>query len=193
VPTTDRTVAKRSAPQFERNPPVTLRYVAVGRNFRSLPLLSGGASGCSKKVSKDYNGNWAWITARIWFTEPWERNCHLGLSFDRSASGTNSSPPTKSAYESEVAQHWEAAGCDVRGAPYVVSQLTERMQTEVTSPFADDSPYPAKLAVAFLKETCEGARGLSADHTRMLKKLRGELAPQTAPSIAGPGNRPSPP
>jgi hypothetical protein len=28
-----------------------LRYVAVGRNSRSLPLLSGGASGCSKKVA----------------------------------------------------------------------------------------------------------------------------------------------
>src|SRR4051812_6106368 len=33
------------SPQFERNPPVTLRYVAVGRSSRSLPLLSGGASG----------------------------------------------------------------------------------------------------------------------------------------------------
>ena len=31
---------------------MTWRYVAVGRNSRSLPLLSGGASGCSKKVDK---------------------------------------------------------------------------------------------------------------------------------------------
>ncbi len=37
---------------LERKPPVTLRYVAVGRNSRSLPLLSGGTSGCSRKVNR---------------------------------------------------------------------------------------------------------------------------------------------
>jgi hypothetical protein len=30
---------------FDQKPPATLRYVAVGRSSRSLPLLSGGASG----------------------------------------------------------------------------------------------------------------------------------------------------
>src|SRR5271157_1030689 len=52
VPTTDRTPANRSAPHLERNPPVTFRYVAVGRNSLSLPLLSGGTSGCSRNVNK---------------------------------------------------------------------------------------------------------------------------------------------
>jgi hypothetical protein len=52
VPMTDRTAANRSACQWERKPPVTLRYVAVGRNSRSLALLPGGASGCSRKVNK---------------------------------------------------------------------------------------------------------------------------------------------
>ena len=31
---------------------MTLRQVAVGRNSCSLPLLSGGTSGCSRKVNK---------------------------------------------------------------------------------------------------------------------------------------------
>src|SRR3954469_26048233 len=39
VPTTDLTLANRSAAHTERNPPVTFRYVAVGRTSRSLELL----------------------------------------------------------------------------------------------------------------------------------------------------------
>jgi len=38
---TERTAANRSAPQSERKPPVTLRYVAVGRSSRSLLLFGG--------------------------------------------------------------------------------------------------------------------------------------------------------
>src|SRR5271165_1725039 len=52
VPMTERTAANRSAPQSERNPPVTLRYVAVGRSSRSLPLLSAVTSGCVRKVKR---------------------------------------------------------------------------------------------------------------------------------------------
>src|SRR6478736_3651394 len=52
VPMTERTAAKRSAPQSERKPPVTLRYVAVGRSSRSLPLLSAATSGWSRKVNR---------------------------------------------------------------------------------------------------------------------------------------------
>src|SRR5437763_14946796 len=52
VPTTDSMAAQRSGPQAERNPPVTLRYTTIGRRSRSLPLLSGGASGCSRKVNR---------------------------------------------------------------------------------------------------------------------------------------------
>ncbi len=47
VPMTERTPANRSAPRSERNPPVTLRQVAVDRSSRSLPLLSAGTSGWS--------------------------------------------------------------------------------------------------------------------------------------------------
>ena len=39
-------------PQAERKPPVTFRYTTIGRRSRSLPLLSGGASGCSRKVNR---------------------------------------------------------------------------------------------------------------------------------------------
>src|SRR3954470_17925779 len=44
--------AQRSGPQAERKPPVTFRYVAMGRSSRSLPLLSGGGSGGSRKVNR---------------------------------------------------------------------------------------------------------------------------------------------
>src|SRR3954449_8358511 len=52
VPITDWTAAHRSGPQAERKPPVTLRCTTIGRRSRSLPLLSGGASGCSRKVNR---------------------------------------------------------------------------------------------------------------------------------------------
>ena len=41
----ERTAAKRSAPQVERMPPVTLRWVAMGHGARSEPLLCGAISG----------------------------------------------------------------------------------------------------------------------------------------------------
>ncbi len=34
-----------------------------------------------------WDGNWAWLTARIWVPEPWNGACHLGLSFDRVENG----------------------------------------------------------------------------------------------------------
>lgn len=49
---TERIAAKRSAPQSDRKPSVTLRYVAVGRSSRSLPLLPAVTSGCDRKVRR---------------------------------------------------------------------------------------------------------------------------------------------
>ena len=43
-------------------------------------------------VSSDCNGNWAWITCRSWFPEPWSGNCHLGLRFRRDIDGILASP-----------------------------------------------------------------------------------------------------
>src|SRR3954452_22986249 len=51
VPTTDATAAPRCGPQAAPQPPVTSRSTTIGRRSRSLPSLSGGASGCSRKVN----------------------------------------------------------------------------------------------------------------------------------------------
>ena len=34
-------------------------------------------------AENEWDGNWAWLTARIWVPEPWSGRCHLGLRFDR--------------------------------------------------------------------------------------------------------------
>jgi hypothetical protein len=34
-------------------------------------------------VQNSWDGNWGWLSARIWM-QPWRRNCHLGLHFERS-------------------------------------------------------------------------------------------------------------
>jgi hypothetical protein len=52
APMIDLPSANRSAAHADRNPPVTLRCVAVGHTSRSLELLSGGTSGCSRKIKQ---------------------------------------------------------------------------------------------------------------------------------------------
>ena len=101
--------------------------------------------------------------------------------------------PALAAYDAERAKHWQAAGCSADGAPHVVARLTrsldpatswiDRMIYALHEPFSDNSPEPAKLAAAFLSDTCEGARGLPDSAKAILVKLRGPVAstPTTSP------------
>ena len=92
-----------------------------------------------------------------------------------------SQPPSIADYEAEAAKHWELAGCaDKGGAPYVASRLARRM--ERSNPFTQDSPQPARLAAAFLAETCKGARGLPAEDIARLQRLRGPATTAPPPS-----------
>ena len=95
-------------------------------------------------------------------------------------------------YEAERAKHWQAAGCSAEGAPHVVASLTrnldpatsdfQRRSRGLPDRFSDNSPEPAKLAAAFLSDTCEGARGLSDADKAILVKLRGPVAATANPS-----------
>lgn len=52
------------------------------------PRLSGAAAYCNPdSVGNDCDGNWAWVAARVWFPEPWNGFCYLGLSFGREEAG----------------------------------------------------------------------------------------------------------
>jgi uncharacterized protein YjbI with pentapeptide repeats len=75
------------------------------------------------------------------------------------------------AYEAEVAEQWQRAGCAVEGLPHVVSRLITRMTNSYISPFAANSLHSAQLAGAFLAETCKGARGLSEREIATLRNL----------------------
>jgi hypothetical protein len=43
-------------------------------------------------VGSEWDGNWAWVTARAWFSEPLASQCHLGLTFDRNEIDATSNP-----------------------------------------------------------------------------------------------------
>lgn len=92
-------------------------------------------------------------------------------------------------YEAERAKHWQQTGCSAAGAPYVVARLTQSLDPGdpgspgvprffhgLHDPFSANSPEPAKLAAAFLSNTCEGARGLSDADKAILLQLRGPVA-----------------
>ena len=66
--------------------------------------------------------------------------------------------------------------CGGRGTLCCV-RLTARMTYNV-SPSAPPMPDRAKLAAAFLEETCEGAQGLSDNDAAALRSLRGTVAGQ---------------
>jgi hypothetical protein len=52
------------------------------------PAPTGVAAYCNPDgVGNECNGNWAWVAARVWFPEPWNGFCYLGLSFDREETG----------------------------------------------------------------------------------------------------------
>src|SRR5262249_33978789 len=66
-------------------------------------------------------------------------------------------------YEEGLANTWLRIGCSADEAPYVLERLVEMLPDR----FAPDSVELPKLAAAFLKEDCAGARGIS-EHVRMV-------------------------
>jgi hypothetical protein len=89
-----------------------------------------------------------------------------------------SSSLTQSAYEEELFNQWRRIGCAVDGAPYVLTALIQRLQFQFgRSPFAYNSPQPARLAAEFLKEDCAGARELSEDTKEKLRELAATAHP----------------
>ena len=106
--------------------------------------------------------------------------------------------PPLAAYEAERAKHLQEAGCSAAGAPHVVARLARSLDPAKSDiyprirglhdPFSANSPEPAKLAAAFLSDTCEGARGLSDSDKAILLKLRGPVAatPRSPPPAPAP-------
>lgn len=87
------------------------------------------------------------------------------------------------AYETSLSKILREAGCTADGGPYVVRAFIQRLDdtNPDISPFAPDSPEPAKLAAAFLDmEHCPGAEGLTAAEIAKLKEIR-DRAPPLAP------------
>jgi uncharacterized protein YjbI with pentapeptide repeats len=85
-------------------------------------------------------------------------------------------------YERAVFTAWRDAGCAAVGAPYVISRLVRRFRYHDSVYFKEGSPQPSNLAREFLKPTCEGARGLAADDTALLKELASRNAAPPAPA-----------
>ncbi|HMF06761.1 MAG TPA: hypothetical protein VKE72_07105, partial [Methylocella sp.] len=63
---------------------------------------------------------------------------------------------------------------------YVLRALLRRLESPGESPFGRDSPEVPKLAAAFLKTDCAGARGLSEAEIARLKEIAAK-APPPAP------------
>ena len=110
--------------------------------------------------------------------KPYINEDHVSSTWNMS----NLSKPTVFDHEAELARTWQEVGCAIGGSSFVVSQFTRRMiqsgdrfgiVINSQSPFTYDSPFPAKLAAAFLDPGCAGAKGISAETTAILTKLRG--------------------
>ena len=74
------------------------------------------------------------------------------------------------AYEAKLAEQWQQIGCSANGAPSVVTALIGRMRF-LSSPFAPGSAQVPQLAANFLKDECNGARGLSEHAKAILEEL----------------------
>ncbi len=90
------------------------------------------------------------------------------------------SSPAPEVYEKSLAAQWQKTVGAADGAPYVLRALLRRLEIPSHSPFAEDSPEVPKLAAAFLKPDCAGARGLSEAEIAKLKALAAK-APPPAP------------
>jgi hypothetical protein len=84
--------------------------------------------------------------------------------------------PEQAPYEAKLANQWRLIGCSADGAPYVLAGLIRTMDSAY-SPFSSDSVEVPRLAAAFLKDDCAGARGLSDKARAKLKLLRDRAAP----------------
>jgi len=96
--------------------------------------------------------------------------------------GLQGSSPTQDAYEAGLAKQWQQIGCSAQGAPFVLTRMAQAMTKfrflyPQPSPFAKDSPRASLLAVAFLKEDCAGARGLSGYTKAQLRDIRDRVPP----------------
>jgi uncharacterized protein YjbI with pentapeptide repeats len=84
--------------------------------------------------------------------------------------------PAPAIYEAKLAEQWRLIGCAADGAPYVLAGLITTMHS-ARSPFSPDSVEVPRLAAAFLKDDCAGARGLSDKARAKFKLLRDRAAP----------------
>ncbi|MGD0105906.1 MAG: hypothetical protein ABSC06_17975 [Rhodopila sp.] len=91
------------------------------------------------------------------------------------------SPPTAE-FEEARSKVWKEIGCAADGAPFVVAALVEQLRgfgNVFPSEFANDSPHPAQIAAAFLRDDCAGASWISASTRAKLTELA-----KHAPAVA---------
>jgi hypothetical protein len=96
------------------------------------------------------------------------------------------SPPLIEEHEDNLAQVLIGAGCEVRGAPYIVRRLIWSLDSNGDSDhkFVVNSPQRALLAAAFMDEkNCPGARGLSEEEKVRLANIRGRTS-TSVPKLA---------
>ncbi len=83
-----RAVTDMAVAVWRRRLPDLVSVVGIGG---SAPTAA--AAYCNPdKVEDECDGNWAWVAARVWFPEPWNGYCSLGLSFDRGGTGDTCTP-----------------------------------------------------------------------------------------------------
>lgn len=84
------------------------------------------------------------------------------------------SSPAADAFETIVAEQWRKAGCDAKGAPYVVRGLLRRVVENLEQISFEWERIYKSIAAAFLdEEHCAGARGLTEGETSRLKAIAG--------------------
>jgi hypothetical protein len=76
-------------------------------------------------------------------------------------------------------------GCSPNGAPYVIAGLIRTMGSP-DSPFSPDSVQVPQLAADFLKDGCDGARGLSDFAKVKLKAPRDRAGQPANPNAQAP-------
>jgi uncharacterized protein YjbI with pentapeptide repeats len=76
-------------------------------------------------------------------------------------------------YPEDLVRLLTTIGCDVGGAPYVISGLIRRLTTDyIQDPFSNSFVPKAEVARVFLDETnCSGARGLSEENKAKLRQI----------------------
>jgi hypothetical protein len=93
--------------------------------------------------------------------------------------------PDLETFEKIVAARWRETGCADEGAPYVIRELLRRLDNPDRDTYAPSlepqSPESPALAATFLKEDCDGARGLSNAEKARLRAIRDRGTASTVP------------